>query len=421
MNSQPQQASHQQNQYQEPSNVTPSRSDLKRKAYDGPGSHIPAGTVIKINNQSKRPRTSEKHIEAFQDPYQAHLKPSPRTPRSAQPIRESPIDRTIPFEEIYQDGKAQYKHKIFEHKAGSGNWYIVRCDEHQVHFGYGNPLHGAAKHVHSPQHGNLEKKHDLALQICGHRITGCNAELATLNNSVFERAVKEEGYVPFNMNLLTKEGRRRLHDGAEIHVKAEGHAKKKPPKLNINSDEANNIRDCDFYQGLWSPPGANKKWYALIVLPILPDGSLEDVGLPQETLGQTDLMDKVPQCYRVDRNSLQIKEWKPSYKTGGDKVDRREYPVMYFDGVQKVSLGWLPAYKLKPLDLDNPPDDVDKRGLAAARAWFAHRMMHRKDWDDYKKFGPGQPPLEGVTNRDGTFSPPFPSGSPPKATCVSFS
>lgn len=410
IHSQPQQAtlSQQPHQYQEPSHLTPSRSDFKRKAHELPGNDQAMNAM-----NSKRPRTGENPVEiGCQIPYQCQVRPVPHTPRSSQPKRELQIDRTIPFEEIYQDGKAQYKHKIFEHKAGSGNWYIVRCDEHQVHFGHGNPLHGAAKHVHSPQHGNLEKKHDLALQICGHRITGCNAERAALNNSVFERAVKEEGYVPFNMNLLTKEGKRRLHTGTEVpaveaptSVKSEFPSKRKPInlKLNINCDEANGVRDCHFYQGLWSP---YKKWYALIVLPILPDGSLKDAGLPHTTLRETDLVSTVPKCYRVDRNSLQIKEWLPAYKIGGSKVNKREYPVMFFDGVSKNSLGWLPAYKLKPLDLENPPDDVDKRGLGMARAWFAQQMMHRKDWEDFQNFGPGQPSpavLEGELSKQGGY------------------
>lgn len=390
MHSQPQQPNHHPHprQYHEPPSATP-RPDLKRKAYELGTTPAPSN-----NKPGKRPRTSEKAAEIGQDPY-----PAQRTPRSLQHTQEPQVDRTIPFEDIYQNGKAQYKHKIFEHKPGSNNWFIVRCDEHQVHFGHGNPLHGAAKHVHSPQHGNLEKKHELALQVCGHRITGCNADLARLNNQVFHDAVKEEGYVPFNMNLLTKEGRRRHHDGAEVATKPEGHVKVKAVRLNINSDEANNVQDCNFYQGLWSP---TKKWYTLVVLPILPDGSLRDAGLPQISLGETDLMDKVPLCYSVDRNSLQIKEWRAAYKSGGDKVDKREYPVMFFDGAVKNSLGWLPASKLKPLDLDHPPDDVDKRGLAAARMWFAQKMMYRNDWEDYKNRGPGQPPSsEGGTNKHG--------------------
>lgn len=387
MHGQPQQVNQQPpTNHHEPSILTPLRSEFKRKAYEASAMD---GTAN--GHTSKRPRTGEKPIDGvYQEQFQSQSRPSPRTPRSSQPAPETHIERIIPFEEIYQDGKAQFKHKIFEYKSGSGNWYIVRCDEHSVHFGYGNPLHGAAKHVHSPQHGNLEKKHELALKICGHRVTNCNAERAELNNRAFEHAVKEEGYVPFNMNLMTKEKRRHLNDGAEAPVKGEGHAKKKPVRLNINCDDANHVQDCNFYQGLWSP---NKKWYALIVLPILPDGSLKDVGLPHTTLQETELMATVPKCYRVDRNSLQIKEWQLAYKLGGTKVGKREYPVMFFDGVLKNSLGWLPAYKLKPLDLDNPPDDVDRRGLNTARAWFAQQMMHRKDWEDYKQFGPGRPSL----------------------------
>lgn len=393
---QPQKLSHQTSPYHEHSALTPSRSEFKRKAHDLP---VHDATLNGLN--SKRPRTSEKTVDGvFQDPHQHQIKPSPRTPRSLQPTRETYIDRTIPFEEIYQDGKAQYKHKIFEHKAGSGNWYIVRCDEHQVHFGHGNPLHGAAKHVHSPQHGNLEKKHDLALQICGHRITGCNAELAALNNSVFEHAVKEENYTVFNLNLLTKD-KRRLHDAVDVvsAAKGSGSAKKKPPRLNINSDDANGVRDCEFYQGWWSP---HQRYYPLVVLPILPGGSLKDAGLPEITLQETELMTTVPKCYRVDRNSLQIKEWQLAYKMGGTKVERREYPVMFFDGMQKNSLGWLRADKLRPLNLDNPPEDIDKRGLSVARTWFAQKMMHRNDWEDYKKLGPGKPSnVDGELNKDG--------------------
>lgn len=338
---------------------------------------------------SKRPRTRDRLVEEIQpDPYESVLKRSPRPRRSSQLASDARIERTIPFEEIYQDGKAQYKHKIFEYKSGSGNWYIVRCDEHQVHFGYNNPVHGAAKHVHSPQHGNLEKRHDLAIGICGHRITGCNAELAEINNREFERALKQDGYVVFNMNLLTKEGRRRLTDGVEIHVNGDSPAKKKLAKLQIKPEEDVSIaQPCRFYQGLWSP---NKKWYMLIMLPIRSDGSLREVGLKQ-TLQETDLMGTVPKCYRVDRNSLQIKGWQAAYDDGGPKVSKREYPVMFFDGYQKHSLGWLPASKLRPVDLDNPPDGVDRRGLMTAREWFAQQMMYRKDWEEFKKLGPGQP------------------------------
>lgn len=369
----------------EASTLAPSRQESKRKASDLMDPAV--GDAY-----SKRPRTGERLTEEGQG--QSPSKRSPRAQRSSQVPVETRMERTITFDEIYQKGKARYKHKIFEYKLGSGNWYIVRCDEHGVHFGHGNPVHGAAKHVHSPQHNNLEKRHDLAIEICGHRVLGCTAELAELNNREFERAVKEDKYTPFNSNLLTKEGRRRLTGGPSQDGQSNGSTTPKtakkpkptPPLEPVPKEAA--PEECQFYEGYWGP---TKKWYMLIVLPIRPDGSLREVGL-REKLQETDLMGNIPKCYRVDRVSLQIKGWQPAYEDGGPKAAKREYPVMFFDGYTKHSVGWLGAHKLRPVDLDNPSENLEKRGLSIAREWYATHMMYRKSWDELKRLGRGEPP-----------------------------
>lgn len=378
-----------------------SRQESKRKATD-----FPIVEHTNVVSSSKRPRTGDKLPEHAEP--QSAMSRSPRsTRRSLGAAKESRVKRTITFQEVYQDGKSQFKHKIFAWPKDSNTWCIVRCDEHQVHFNNGNPLHGAAKHIHSPQHGHLEKRHDLAMEVCGYLVLDCNAELAALNNREFERALKEDKYQVFNMNLLTKEGRRRLTDGPVQNTDAVGSlstnstpAKKKPKPLTSPLNELTQPEECNFYLGFWAP---TKKWYMLIVLPIRPDGSLREVGL-KEKLQQTDLMSNVPKCYRSDRVSLQILGWQPTYMDGGAKADKREYPVMFFDSpVQKHSVGWLPATKLRPVDLFDPPDDADKKGLAMARDWFAMRMMHRKDWEQFKRLGPGEPPSpassEGETGK----------------------
>ncbi|KAJ4417141.1 hypothetical protein N0V82_006341 [Gnomoniopsis sp. IMI 355080] len=378
--------------------TTPSRQEGKRKAAETPVSE--QATVVP---SSKRPRTRERPTGEDLET-QATMNRSPRSTRrssgapagTAKESRVKTIQRTIPFHEVYQDGKAQFKHKIFPWPKDSDNWYIVRCDEHQVHFNNGNPIHGAAKHVHSPQHGHLEKRHDLAMEICGHLVLDCNAELAELNNREFERALKEDNYQVFNKNLLTKEGRRRLTDGPAHNVDAVSSssniitvAKNNPKSPSKTGSVVTRPEECKFYLGFWAP---TKKWYMLIVLPIRPDGSLREVGL-REKLQQTDLLSNVPKCYRSDRISLRIIGWQPAYSDGGAKADKREYPVMFFDSpVQKHSVGWLPGAKLRPVDLYNPPDDADKKGLAMARDWYAMRMMHRKDWEQLKRLGPGEPP-----------------------------
>ncbi|KAJ9130295.1 hypothetical protein NKR23_g12265 [Pleurostoma richardsiae] len=43
--------------------------------------------------------------------------------------------KAIEFDEVFGDGHASYKHRIFEHPEGSGDWFILRCDEHNTHFG----------------------------------------------------------------------------------------------------------------------------------------------------------------------------------------------------------------------------------------------------------------------------------------------
>lgn len=376
------------------STATPSRQEFKRKAAE-----IPVGEPATVVSSSKRPRTRDRSVDEGLTT-RLHMNQSlPSIPQSSgagKETRAKTVKRTITFQEVYQDGKAQYKHKIFAWPKDSDDWYIVRCDEHQVHFNNGNPIHGAAKHVHSPQHGHLEKRHDLAMEICGHLVVGCNAELADRNNREFERALKEDKYQVFNMNLLTKEGRRRLTDGPVLKADTVGSPQRpdSPTKKVLKSPvkaESTITRpeECKFYLGFWAP---TKKWYMLIVLPIRPDGSLREVGL-KETLQQTDLMSNVPKCYRSDRISLRIIGWQPAYSDGGAKADKREYPVMFFDSPkQKHSVGWLPATKLRPVDLSNPPDDADKKGLAMARDWYAIRMMHRKDWEQFKRLGPGEPP-----------------------------
>ncbi|KAH8761582.1 hypothetical protein F5883DRAFT_125783 [Diaporthe sp. PMI_573] len=106
---------------------------------------------------------------------------------------ERKTDREITFQQVFQGGQAKYKHKIFELDEGSGDWYIVKCDEHEVHFGSKIPVRGAAKHINSPQHSNLERTNDLAIQECGFLVTDCTAELARENNKNFEDALKQ-GY-----------------------------------------------------------------------------------------------------------------------------------------------------------------------------------------------------------------------------------
>ena len=122
-----------------------------------------------------------------------------------RPAKRLSTQRSITFDEVYQDGNADFKHIIVEHPAGSADFYIVKCDDHGVHFGI-KPLQGAAKHLASRMHHHQSKEFNVAIETLGFRVIGCNAELVRKNNAAVEEAFLN-GYKPVNL-LQTSAGKR---------------------------------------------------------------------------------------------------------------------------------------------------------------------------------------------------------------------
>jgi hypothetical protein len=257
--------------------------------------------------------------------------------------KASPGKRTISFDEVYANGDAEYKHIIVQHPKDNGSWYILKCDEHGVHFNL-NPLHGAAKHLHSEQHKHLSKEHNLAIQLLGHLVFDCDAELAEKNNAAVRKAF-EKGYKPYNRNTMTKA--ERLGLGAPLE--SESPTKQRPPDQQHGAEQIHHQEQApssdapkqkqiktftgitdpiagELYLGYWSK---DRSKYGVLVLPW---GDLSTVGLGG-TLATTNLLAKnVPKCYNVDRSTQKIIGWAKGYEDDGPLITRREFPVMYFDG-----------------------------------------------------------------------------------------
>ncbi|KZL74393.1 hypothetical protein CI238_04394 [Colletotrichum incanum] len=128
---------------------------------------------------------------------------------------QSIAPRTITFKEVYQDGKAEYKHNIVKY---DDVFYILRCDEHGVHFKQ-NALAAAAKHLHGASHGHQKKEHKLAVETIGFHVVDCTEELAALNNECVRQAF-ENGYKPLNQLHGPKSGGKRHSGGAAALVDA---------------------------------------------------------------------------------------------------------------------------------------------------------------------------------------------------------
>jgi hypothetical protein len=289
-----------------------------------------------------------------------------------------PSERTITFDEVFgtPEKPAQYKHIIVQFPPSTGDWYILRCDEHGVHFGE-HPLRGAAKHLASAQHGFMSKAHALAIEVLGHKVVDCTKEKAEMNNQAVLMAFKA-GYKIFNANNLSQAKR------AELGF----------PPLDLNAQKqlimqhkaatASNLIEpmvCRFYV-------AHDRDIRFPVL-ILPWGDLSPAGLVG-TLAETGLFKettedgeslKLPRCYiyhEMNGEIVGIKGWAKGYERGGHNERKREFPVLCIDSHDRESwtVGWVRASYLSPLDF-NDPEARNVPYFEEARDHFYRRVLRQ--------------------------------------------
>ncbi|KAK4209737.1 hypothetical protein QBC37DRAFT_247963, partial [Rhypophila decipiens] len=215
-----------------------------------------------------------------------------------------PAQKSISFDHVYQNGQPQYKHIIVEYPTNSCKYYILKCEEHGVHFNL-NPLVGAAKHLHSTQHGNLSKERAQAVELLGYNIFDCDENKMQQNNQMVSDAF-QNGYKPFNLNRLTKAERKNLNLPGDASPTAT--PPKATPTPNLAHRGSTREASQKLFVGITHPvPGElylgywpnEKRNYAVAMLPF---GDLRVAGV-QGTLEGTGLLDpsRVPKCYVYDR------------------------------------------------------------------------------------------------------------------------
>ncbi|KAK2056869.1 hypothetical protein LY76DRAFT_517507 [Colletotrichum caudatum] len=298
--------------------------------------------------------------------------------------------RKITFQDVYQDGKAEYKHSIVKY---DDVFYILRCDEHGVHFKQ-NALAAAAKHLHGASHGHLRKEHKLAVETLGFHVVDCTEALAALNNESVRQAF-ENGYKPLNQLHGPKSGGKRLSGGAATGMDVAGEraasSSQSPPQTaaqvvelqDVNGQEDKeqepqqearqqatqettqqdsaptrtivNPKAGELYHAKWP---RSSKLYTVMVLGWT---DLKMCGW-EEKLSETQLYDRKirPACYVYNDDG--IAGWAPGFGDGEARVLERDIPVLWFEFKGKTRLGWLGIkWLLEPLVLDDPnrPADPD--------------------------------------------------------------
>lgn len=109
------------------------------------------------------------------------------------------------FEEVYgtPETPATHKHMIVRFPDNeTGQFYIIYCDEHGVHFGE-NPIRGALQHL-KHMHSYCCSTEIFPIKTFGYRVVDCTQERADLNNRVVLHALKTGTYKPFNANKLSQ-------------------------------------------------------------------------------------------------------------------------------------------------------------------------------------------------------------------------
>ena len=294
--------------------------------------------------------------------------------RNGQKARNG--EKTMNFDEVYQNGNAEYKHTIIQYyRSGKWYWYILRCDEHGLHFGR-NPLQGAMRHLWGKAHGNLPKSGDTAIEKLGIRVLNCDARNAEHNNRAFERAVAD-GYEPFRAGNPPTSGPNRLGQPETVE---------KPGRVPDEASHNPRMNTPSAFQGIMDPAvGELYRSYfegAYWAVLMLPTGSFEPVGMVGG-IADTELADDIPKCYLSNKQERKIHGWADAYKDGGRRIRQRTFPVMYLNGLnipvdgefgipEGEKFSWVPARDLRPFNFDDP-ECQSVHGFGAAQD-FCERM-----------------------------------------------
>ncbi|KAH6614587.1 hypothetical protein B0J18DRAFT_469670 [Chaetomium sp. MPI-SDFR-AT-0129] len=296
-------------------------------------------------------------------------------------VDESPTpERAVSFAEVYgtPEKPATYKHVIVRFPDNiTGQFYILRCDGHGVHFGE-HPLRGAAKHLASAQHNFMSKAHTTAIETLGHRVVGCTQEMAEKNNAVVLKAF-QNGYKAFNANNLSQAKRAELgfpppdplnsHRAAMHRKQLAGATSPVPCRFYVTSDGDSKSLVLILPQGDISRAGLR--------------GTLADTGLFPDVTdgGQSSGMQKPPRCYvyrEVDGRIAGIKGWAKGYEDGGISERKREFPVLCVDDpdFRNWTVGWVKAGSLSAFDFDGT-NSGDIPFAREARQYFVDRILRQ--------------------------------------------
>lgn len=255
---------------------------------------------------------------------------------------------------------------IIEWPEQSKQFWVLFCEEHGHHFKQ-MADNAAAKHLAGGLHGLPNRDRRPAIVHLGYYIPDCTETLRDSHNTEVN-AKYTSGYIPRN-----------------DHKRA-ARVKGPPTPTSGRSQQKSNQSAASQGSSIITHPETSGIYYAKYkgqywAVVILGWDKLPD-GCRHPTLEASELIKHdPPRCYIFD-GFKKIIAWKPNYVDGGKSVEKREFPVMYFD--EAKNYGWVPAKDLSHFD-PHRANAPKRKGYPEgsyndARDWLAQRWGS-KNWE----------------------------------------
>ncbi|RGP59535.1 hypothetical protein FSPOR_11292 [Fusarium sporotrichioides] len=291
------------------------------------------------SNEPQRPTESDSSIQQGEREMPSRATLSEATNHVQDDVPSEPLtNRTVKFDQVYQDGNAAFKYVIDKYK---GRYYIVECKKHKMHFSTDEAIKGARKHLqgkrHNPSRDGRGILYAMAIAEFGTEVLGCTDDLKDLNN---------KGSI-----IVKRKRRNRMVSHPNIHASPniEGtlparadYSHHTPSTVNTHQSRTSHIYPQlgEVYKGFWR---CDRRFYAVLMLPLEPRLNFSQCLIPG------------PSHYKqLGDGSLELHE---DYKPGGSKESKRQYPVVFFHKAEfpfGCRVGWIGVCDLEAYD---PADD----------------------------------------------------------------
>lgn len=267
-------------------------------------------------------------------------------------VDEPLCDRSVLFQDVYQNGQALQKREILRHGSF---FYYVECTKHkQVYDGKTNSFRAASKHFRGDDHSsenNMEHPgaHPIIIARFGVHVTDCTDAKAALNNKILHRARMASASLDHAGSRRT--GPRRL-TSSELDAVT--------PKV---------LKTWEVYAGF---VGDSLRPVPVVVLPVL--GTVSNIGLLPDH--KEAFLRGLPTCVKYDKNAGQLLGWTDEYQDGQAKACQRLYPVLGFNTPKyskTLVMQWATIEDLGALKFDPEHTGEDKRQRTEA-LWFADQQ-----------------------------------------------